>query len=57
MNKAASFIRNDLPGLEQRLADTTATVNENIPTVFNRYDQLVDLLDKISQRQNKNYMI
>ncbi|MBO1222356.1 YhgE/Pip domain-containing protein [Staphylococcus nepalensis] len=42
---AASFIENDLPGLEQQLSDTTATVNNTIPTLFNRYDQLVDILD------------
>lgn len=42
---AASFIENDLPGLEQQLSDTTATVNSTIPTLFNRYDRLVDILD------------
>lgn len=44
--RAATFIRNDLPGLEQRLADTTATVNQNVPILFNRYDRLVQLLNE-----------
>ena len=46
MAKAANFVRNDLPQLEQRLANATATVNDNIPALFSRYDQLVGLLDK-----------
>ena len=46
VERAASFIRNDLPELEQQLADTTATVNQNVPTLFSRYDRLVDLLNE-----------
>ena len=44
--KAADFVRNDLPDLEQRLANATATVNANLPTLFDKYDNAVDLLDE-----------
>ena len=37
--KAADFVRNDLPDLEQRLANATATVNANLPTLFDKYDK------------------
>ncbi|MEZ2005493.1 hypothetical protein QUD63_23310, partial [Staphylococcus aureus] len=39
--KAANFVRNDLPQLEQRLTNATASVNKNLPTLLNGYDQAV----------------
>ena len=44
-SKSADFVRNDLPDLEQRLANAT-TVNANLPTLFDKYDNAVDLLDE-----------
>ena len=35
--KAANFVRNDLPQLEQRLTNATASVNKNLPTLLNGY--------------------
>ncbi|PCT85538.1 phage infection protein, partial [Listeria monocytogenes] len=42
------------PGLEQQLSDTTATVNNTIPTLFNRYDNLVDILDTNQPRAKES---
>ena len=44
------FVRNDLPDLEQQLANATATVNTNLPTLFNKYDNAVDLLNQNQPR-------
>ena len=39
-----------MPDLEQQLANATATVNTNLPTLFNKYDNAVDLLNQNQPR-------
>ncbi|MDU3836779.1 MAG: YhgE/Pip domain-containing protein, partial [Staphylococcus aureus] len=51
--KAANFVRNDLPQLEQRLTNATASVNKNLPTLLNGYDQAVGLLNKNQPQAKK----
>jgi putative membrane protein len=45
--KAADFVRNDLPDLEQRLANATATVFEVLQYEFDHYLQYLDLLESL----------
>lgn len=39
-----------MPDLEQQLANATVTVNTNLPTLFNKYDNAVDLLNQNQPR-------